>query len=255
VMLQDCGWSTVANNNFQSSDMARAAIEFAESGAGRAGRNTVTGNGLGPGFQTAAYIDGAANKSNFVGNQDNSAYNQIGEHSFFLNNDCVYWDDAGGAKRCILHLDKDNKLILSNPTALPVYLQVNGINAFKCASTDCTLEVPLHVAHLLMSAAAPAIDAAGCGGSAASLPSNNGTAAFTVNVGATPGSACTIILPAATTGWTCFATDITTNSENVFLQKQSGGTTTTAVITNYSDAAAATPFAANDVLRVSCLAY
>jgi hypothetical protein len=110
--------------------------------------------------------------------------------------------------------------------------------------------------NLLVSPIAPTMPGGtGCGGTAASIPNNNGTAAFTVNVGTAPTSACTITLPAATTGWACFATDITTNSTGIFLQKQTGGTTTTAVITNFSDVAAATAFAANDILRVSCHGY
>lgn len=110
--------------------------------------------------------------------------------------------------------------------------------------------------NLLMSTTAPSIAGAGCGGSAASIPANNGTAAFTVNVGTAPTSAgCTVTLPTATTGWTCRATDITTTSTGVFYQKQTGGSTTTAIIQNFSDVAVATAPTASDVYRVSCEAY
>lgn len=107
--------------------------------------------------------------------------------------------------------------------------------------------------NLTVSPTAPTIAGAGCGGSAASIVAPNGTAAFKINVGTTPGSACTITMPAATTGWNCFATDITTNSTSVFLQKQTGAESTTSVtITNFSDVAAATAFVASDILKVSC---
>lgn len=100
---------------------------------------------------------------------------------------------------------------------------------------------------------APTIAAAGCGGGAASIVSPNGTIAFKINVGTTPGSACTITMPGATTGWNCFATDITTNSTSVFLQKQTGVESTTSVtITNFNDVAVATAFVASDILKVSC---
>lgn len=108
---------------------------------------------------------------------------------------------------------------------------------------------------LLLSQTAPTIAAAGCGGAAASITVNNGTAAFKVGVGTTPGSACTITMPSATTGWNCFATDITTNSTSVFLQKQTGAESqTSVVITNFNDVAVATAFVASDVLKVSCYA-
>lgn len=110
--------------------------------------------------------------------------------------------------------------------------------------------------NVLIGKASPTIAAAGCGGAAASIPNANGTAAFTVNVGTTPTTACTITFPtAAAVGWACFVNDITTNSTSVFLQKQSGGTTTTAILTNYSDVAVATAFVASDILRVSCHGY
>lgn len=109
--------------------------------------------------------------------------------------------------------------------------------------------------NLLASSTAPTIAAAGCGGGAAAIASNNGTAAFKINVGTTPGSACTITMPTATTGWNCYATDITTNSTSVFLQKQTGAESQTSVtITNFSDVAVATAFTASDILKVACTA-
>jgi hypothetical protein len=109
--------------------------------------------------------------------------------------------------------------------------------------------------NLLVSQTAPTIAAAGCGGGAASITVNNGTASFNVGVGTTPGSACTVTLPAAVTGWNCFASDLTTANTAVFLQKQTGPISTTlAVITNYNTAGAATAFVASDVLRVGCFA-
>lgn len=116
----------------------------------------------------------------------------------------------------------------------------------------------INAANLLISPTAPTIAAGGCGGAAASIATNNGTAAFTVNVGTTPTSACTITMPAATTGWACSAVDVTTNSTSVFYQKQSPAgsqTTTQIVITNFSDVAVATAFVASDIVRVSCQGY
>jgi hypothetical protein len=106
---------------------------------------------------------------------------------------------------------------------------------------------------LLISNAAPTIAAGGCGGSAASISNNNGTGAFWINTGTAPTAAgCTVTLPTASAGWNCFVTDITTNSTSVFLQKQTGGSTTTAILQNFSDVAVATAPTANDIYRVSC---
>jgi hypothetical protein len=113
----------------------------------------------------------------------------------------------------------------------------------------------LSITNLLASSTAPTIAAAGCGGGAASITANNGTAAFKIGVGTTPGSACTVTMPAATTGWNCHADDITTQSSSVFVQKQTGAESTTSVtITNFNTAAAATAFTASDVLKVTCSA-
>jgi hypothetical protein len=109
--------------------------------------------------------------------------------------------------------------------------------------------------NLLASVTTPTIAAAGCGGGAASILVSNGTAAFKIGVGTTPGSSCTITMPAATTGWNCHAEDITTVSTLVFLQKQTGVESTTSVtFTNFSDVGAATAYVANDVLKVICSA-
>jgi len=133
----------------------------------------------------------------------------------------------------------------SQPDAILQSAKVIG--AIQVGSTSLT--------NLWESSAVPTIAGAGCGGSAASIPVNNGTAAFKINVGTAPGSACTVTMPTATTGWSCSATDITTNSTSVFLQKQTGAESTTSVIiTNFSDVAAATAFVANDIVKVACSA-
>lgn len=109
--------------------------------------------------------------------------------------------------------------------------------------------------HIMIAANAPTIAGAGCGGSGATIIVNNGSSAFKVGVGATPGSACTITLPAATTGWNCSASDITTQSTAVSMQRQTGAESTTSVIiTNFSDLTVATAFVASDVLKVICFA-
>lgn len=108
--------------------------------------------------------------------------------------------------------------------------------------------------HTWISSTAPTIAAAGCGGSAASISSNNGTAAFKVNVGTTNTGTCTVTMPAATTDWVCSANDNTTKSANVFYTAAvPGGTPTTQIsLQNYTDAAATHAWTDSDIIEVSC---
>lgn len=81
--------------------------------------------------------------------------------------------------------------------------------------------------------------------------------AFRVNVG-TGGTANngTIALgTTATNGWNCTCTDITTQTANVFLCKQTASSTTTATIGNFDAAGAAAAWAASDILAVTCTAF
>jgi hypothetical protein len=116
-----------------------------------------------------------------------------------------------------------------------------------------TFSGPVNAVALVDSATAPTISAGFC--TSPSVVANNGTWAFTINVG----SACavstgTVGLPAATNGWVCDAHDVTTPASNIV--EQSGGTTTTVVLTNYvRTTGVAGNFTSSDVLRVKCTAY
>lgn len=103
---------------------------------------------------------------------------------------------------------------------------------------------------LLCSATAPTITSAG---TLSTVLDANGTCSFTINVGGGgTASAIVLALPTATTGWTCGGSDLTTQSTSVFLQKQTASGTASATVTNFNTAGSATPFAANDHVRLSC---
>jgi hypothetical protein len=110
------------------------------------------------------------------------------------------------------------------------------------------------VGTLLISATAPTISSGF--GVIPSVPANQGTAVFTINVG-TGGSATSgvIALPTASNGWYVQCTDVTTNSSTVFITKQTAGTTTSATIGNFNTSGSAAAWAASDVLRCAALAY
>ena len=109
-------------------------------------------------------------------------------------------------------------------------------------------------ANILASATAPTISSGF--GTSPTIASNNGTAAFTVNVG-TGGVATSgvIGLPTVTTGWHCFCEDRTTYSATVFMCRQTAFSTTSATIGQFTNAAVAQAWTASDILKVSCFAY
>lgn len=83
----------------------------------------------------------------------------------------------------------------------------------------------------------------------------NGTGAMDITVGSSPSAASfTITFIAASTGWACSGSDITTQSTTDFVLKQVGGTTTTAVMEMFTDTATAAAPAASDHIRLVCWA-
>lgn len=108
--------------------------------------------------------------------------------------------------------------------------------------------------HILLDSTAPTVTSAG---TSPSIPSQNGTAAFTVNVG-TGGTASAVVLamPTAAAGWVCNASDLTNpTTGGGYYVKQTAGSATSVTLTGFSTAGSATAFTASDVLSVSCLAY
>lgn len=108
--------------------------------------------------------------------------------------------------------------------------------------------------HTFYSGTAPTI-ASGFG-TTPSIPANNGTAAFTVNVG-TGGTATSgvITMPAATTGWACHAAP--NGAPQAAAVTYSAPTSTTSItLTNYTlTTGAALAWTTGTVLQVSCFGY
>lgn len=121
---------------------------------------------------------------------------------------------------------------------------VGGKSAYRIGSSNV----------LLVSATAPTISSGF--GTTPSISGSNGTAAFEITVGSGGVASSGVIgLPAAANGWNCFSTDITTETATAFVTKQTGSSTTTATLTNYTTAGVAGAWTAGDKLRVSCFAY
>lgn len=232
-------WSADIGPPFFSGYKSRA-VSIGMDTAVQAGDGLVTLGGYGsdgttPGGDLAANIAFTATNTFAVGN-----------FSGAIN----FKTSTGGALNTVLALD--------GPGAACVASSIGG--TATCAANkkifdqlgNLYLNGGLIVANLLESATAPTV-ASGFGTSP-SIPKNNGTAAFTVNVG-TGGSATSgvIGLPTAANGWICLATDMTTPGAN--FTKQSASSTTSATFTNYNSAGSATAWAANDNLIVHCQGY
>ena len=116
-----------------------------------------------------------------------------------------------------------------------------------------TSRKPVAVAHFLESSGAPTISS-GFGASAAIV--GTGTAAFMVKVGTKPAASGTIVLPRATNGWNCFAFDVTSPMlGGGYSVKQTADSTTSVTLAGYDASGSPRNWAANDMLRVSCLAF
>lgn len=101
---------------------------------------------------------------------------------------------------------------------------------------------------------APTISS-GFAASGTTISASNGTAAFTITIGTTPGSTGVIGLPSATHGWAVHCDDITTQSTSVSQTQQTAVSTNSATLTQYSDVHVATAWVAGDVLVCQARGY
>lgn len=209
-------------------------------------------------------VGGALNASNAIlGNSDVRA----GQSNFF------YWTSRAG----LLSPGDGIIKLVNNAGTDFLRLQFGGSTSSFCAiksgsaaimamrraddSGDCpvtgstfTASSSFNFTNVLFSATAPTISSGF--GTGATVPANNGTAVFTINVG-TGGIASTGVLtmPAAAAGWACHVNNLTSISATVTLTKVTATTTTSVTIGNYTDVSAAGPWNASDVLQLQCAAY
>jgi hypothetical protein len=108
--------------------------------------------------------------------------------------------------------------------------------------------------NLMSSTTAPSI-ASGFGTSPA-LQNINGTAAFILHIG-TGGVATSGVLtmPAATAGWACDASDISSVNATIFITKETSQTSTSVTLANFTTTGVAGAWAASDFLVVKCTAF
>lgn len=144
-------------------------------------------------------------------------------------------------------------------TAIPN--AANGLAYSTAGNSFSAVTAPTYTALtfgvLAFSATAPTVNSGF--GAGATIPNNNGTAAFTINVG-TGGAATTgvLTLPAATVGWVCHVTNRTAVAANRADQHtvQTATTTTTATVQNQTvSTGAVLAWTASDILALQCTAY
>jgi hypothetical protein len=135
---------------------------------------------------------------------------------------------------------------------------LNGVAATTVNGQTCTLGSTCQTGGIY-SASAPTIASGFCstGSPVTTVSASNGTAAFDILIGAaTCGSTGTLTMPAATTGWVCSATDVTTPAGHNVVQTGTNGSTTAVVLTDYSrTAGTAQNFLAADHIHVMCSGY
>lgn len=141
-------------------------------------------------------------------------------------------------------------------------LNIGASNAqsITIGNTSSTTVFPGHInaildyqleAVTLISAGNPTI-ASGFGTSPSITALN--TAAFNITVGSSPGSTGVITMPSASSGWTCYANDVTSNSSRVV--SMSAETATSITLTSYARTTGlAASFNASDIILVQCTGF
>ncbi|CAP56553.1 glycosyl hydrolase family 28-related protein [Gluconacetobacter diazotrophicus] len=124
---------------------------------------------------------------------------------------------------------------------------------YRGAGALSILDPSLYAASSLVSSSTGPAVASGFG-TGATLQTN-GSAAFSLTVGTSPGSSGVLTLPPAYHGWVCDASDITTQSATVFQTRQTGSTTTSSALANFGTDGAQHPWVAGDTLLVKCSGY
>jgi hypothetical protein len=131
-----------------------------------------------------------------------------------------------------------------------------GVSTFSTISANDSvlLKGALKVPNALITSEAPTLSSGF--GKNASVIAANGTGAFRIDVGIGGAASTGVIgLPLATTGWNCFATDITTRNAMTDLTQQTASTRTSATIGDFTNQGLPGTWASSDVLALSCFAY
>ncbi|MEN2469771.1 hypothetical protein [Burkholderia sp. GS2Y] len=106
---------------------------------------------------------------------------------------------------------------------------------------------------LLISAQAPTISSGF--GSGASVVASNGTAAFRISVGASPGSGGVLSMPEAPNGWVCDGSDLSQMNSSAFYFRQTAFTKTSVTMAMYNTSGVQSNLIAGDTVVMKCVAF
>lgn len=148
--------------------------------------------------------------------------------------------------------DFSNSIVFTTSTGATTF-------SFSGVTLDASLAVlagtTFQLANIItMSATDPTVASGFC--TSPTITSANGTFAFLLTIGTscTGVTTGTLTLPTASTGWVCMFHNVTSPAS--FVLGQTGGTTTTVTVTNYSRTTGlATDFTDSEVIRVGCHGY
>lgn len=166
------------------------------------------------------------------------------------NGNCIRWGPAVSSNTWWMCGIANTSWMFGNNTS--TYMSFALSDGFATFSGVRSLLSYSFGTKLISSSTAPTVTGFG---TSPSVVANNGTAAFTINVG-TGGTANTgtITLPAATTGWVCTCFDVTTPAS--FVVGLTGGSTTTCTVSSYSRTTGLlTAWTASDILRCTAVGY
>jgi hypothetical protein len=151
----------------------------------------------------------------------------------------------------------DVSIITDNATVATEAVRYTGTTATHNLASTFANDVTFQ--HLAFSHTAPTVASGFCstGSPVTAISASNGTAAFDILIGqATCGSTGTLTLPAATTGWVCNATDVTTPASHNIVQTGTQGSTTAVVLTDYARTTGiAQNFNPADHVHVQCTGF
>lgn len=106
---------------------------------------------------------------------------------------------------------------------------------------------------LLLSGQAPSISSGF--GSGASIVASNGTAAFRISVGTSPGTGGTLAMPTAANGWVCDGYDLSQINSSAYYFRQTGFTTTSVTMNMYNTSGTTANLVAGDLIIMKCSAF
>ncbi|WP_146129293.1 hypothetical protein [Burkholderia gladioli] len=181
------------------------------------------------------------------------------------------WYSAASTYSASMYSASAGNLSFFVPSGGAYHFAVNGTNAINIGATSVSPAVSGAVVlggtsnlwagvysasywlnNMVSSSTAPTISS---GFGTGATISGNGTAAFKIVVGTSPGSGGTLTMPAASNGWVCDGYDLSQINASAFYFRQTGYTTTSVTMAMYNTSGATANIVAGDTIIMKCSAF